>query len=314
MISLQNIPRSVRWTVPLGLLGLLLTVPFSAPDGTGMQWDELVLGSVAASSGWTVFALTRRMEPRAAGPWRVVGYAAVLFMTAQWLAAAFPGPALDGFGFDDVFLFAGACAPLVTCALLARRVSRTRWTALIVDGLIITVALLVVTEVLRTPLVNPVGAPDDLRSLVLAYGGYAAVMLGGAGALCTVSTAALRTSVSIMIGAVAWQAIGACSEAMAIVHPSALWTASSDVAVAMGMQTFVIAASFAPRKVFNRTARDSAPQVSPLGMVLVVVAMLSLPFALVVDHIEKEPLSTGAEFGCAIVFGLMALRLVLRIR
>jgi diguanylate cyclase (GGDEF)-like protein/PAS domain S-box-containing protein len=314
MIALQNLPRSVRWTVPLGLIGLAFAVPFSAPDGTGMQWDEIVLGGVAASSAWTTFGLTRTMEAPAARPWRVLVVAALLFMTAQWLAAAFPGPELDGFGFDDVFLFAGACAPLVTCALLARRVSRTRWSALVIDGLVITVALLVVTEVLRTPLVNPVDAPDDLRSLVLAYGGYAAVMLGGAGALCTVSTAALRRSMSIMIGAIAWQAVAACAEAMAIVDPSSVWTATSDVAVALGLQAVVVAASLAPKRLAERTARDSAPQVSPLGLLLVVVAMFSLPAVLVLDFFESGPLSTGAEIGCAVVFALMALRLVLHIR
>jgi diguanylate cyclase (GGDEF)-like protein/PAS domain S-box-containing protein len=314
MIALQSLPRSVRWTVLLGLIGLAFAVPFSAPDGTGMQWDEVVLGGVAASSAWTAFGLTRTMEARAARPWRIMVVAALLFMTAQWLAAAFPGPELDGFGFDDVLLFAGACAPLVTCALLARRVSRTRWTALVVDGLVITVALLVVTEVLRTPLVNPVDAPDDLRSLVLAYGGYAAVMLGGAGALCTVSTAALRRSVSVMIGAITWQAVAAYAEAMAIVDPSWVWTATSDVAVALGLQTVVVAASFAPKRLAERTARDSAPQVSRLGLVLVVVAMLSLPAALVLDFFDSERLSTGAEVGCAVVFALMALRLVLRVR
>ena len=194
MTGLQNIPRAVRWTVPLALVGLALAVPFSAPDGTGMQWDELVLGAVAASSAWTMFRTIRRMDRTAARPWLVVASGALMFMAAQWLTAAFPGPEFDGFGVDDVLLFVGACSPLVTCGMLARRVSRTRWPALVVDGLIVTVALLTVTEVLRAPLVNPVGAPDDLRSLVLAYGGYAAVMLGGAGALCTVSTAALRTS------------------------------------------------------------------------------------------------------------------------
>src|SRR3954454_23201447 len=295
MTALHSIPRSVRWTVLLGLIGLALTVPFSAPDGSGMQWDEAVLGGAAASAAWPTFRLTRTMSCRADRPWRVVGYAAVLFMTAQWLVAAFPGPELDGFGFDDVLLFAGACAPLVTCGMLARRVRRTRWIALVVDGLIITVALLVVTDVLRTPLVNPVGAPDDLRSLVLAYGGYAAVMLGGAGALCTVSTRALRRSVSIMTGAVAWQALAACAEAMAIVDPSWVWTATSDVAVAMGLQTVVIAASFAPERLTQRTARDSAPVVSPLGMGLVIAAMLSLPAALVADFFQPTQLATGAE-------------------
>jgi diguanylate cyclase (GGDEF)-like protein/PAS domain S-box-containing protein len=314
MIALRSIPRSVRWTVPLGLIGLVLTVPHSAPDGTGMQWDELVLGGVAASSAWAALRIARTMDRTAGRPWRVLGYASILFMTAQWLAAAFPGPELDGFGFDDVLLFAGAFSPLVVCGMLARRVSRTRWPALVVDGLVIAVALLVVTEVVRTPLVNPANAPEDLRSLVLMYGAYAAVMLGGAAALCTVSTAALRRSVSIMIGAVAWQATAGVAEAMAIVDPSALWTATSDVAVAMGLQTVVVAAHFAPKRFADHTERAAAPVVSPLGMALVVAAMLSLPAALILDFFETKPLSTGAEMGCAVVFGLMALRLVLRMR
>ena len=63
----------VRWTVPLALLGLALTVPFSAPDGTGMQWDELVLGTrrrqlrLDDCSGSPA-----RMTPQAARPWRVM--------------------------------------------------------------------------------------------------------------------------------------------------------------------------------------------------------------------------------------------------
>ena len=209
MTTLKSIPLPVRWTVPLALLGLFFAVPHSAPDGTGMQWDELVLGGVAASAALALYRLTRGMDRQAARPWQVMVGGALAFMVAQWLAAFFPGPAFDGFGVDDVLLFVGACSPLATCGMLARRVSRTRWPALVVDGLTITVALLSVTEVLRNPLVNPVGAPDDLRSLVLAYGGYAAVMLGGAGALCTVSTKALRRSVSVLLGAVAWQAAAA---------------------------------------------------------------------------------------------------------
>src|SRR3712207_958792 len=224
------------------------------------------------------------------------------------MAAAFPGPELDGFGADDVLLFACACTPLITCGLLARRGSRTRWTALIVDGLVITIALFTVTEVLRAPLVNPVNAPDDLRSLVLAYGGYAAVMLGGAGALCTVSTAALRRSVSVMIGAVGWQAAAACAEAMAIVDPSVVWTAASDVSVAMGLQTVVVAASFAPRQHADRTARAAAPVVSRLMLTLVVTAMLALPLAITVMELRSVGHSVYADIGFAVVFTLMALR------
>jgi diguanylate cyclase (GGDEF)-like protein/PAS domain S-box-containing protein len=314
MTAFRNVPRQVRWTVPLALLGLALTVPFSAPDGSGMQWDELVLGSVAATSAWTLFRLIRRMDSQAARPWRVMAVGTLLFMTAQFLAGSFPGPEFDGFGVDDVLLFAGACSPLVACAMLARRVSRTRWTALVVDGLVITTALLVVTEVLRTPIVNPANAPEDLRSLVLSYGAYAAVMLGGAGALCTVATSALRRTVSVMLGAVAWQAAAAVFEAMAIVDPSWVWVAGSDVSVALGLQTVVIAAGFAPQRFSDRSVRAAAPVVSPLGMLLVLAGMLSLPAAISVSLWQNQPLSDGAEVGCAVVFGLMALRLVLRIR
>ncbi|UOY00239.1 diguanylate cyclase domain-containing protein [Blastococcus sp. PRF04-17] len=314
MTLLRSLPREVRWTVPLALLALAAAVPFSAPDGTGMQWDEIVLGLVAASSAWTMVRLTRAMTPRAARPWRFMTVGILMFMTGQFLAGFFPGPEFDGFGGDDVLLLAGACTPLITCGLLARRVSRTRWTALVVDGLVITIALLTVTEVLRAPLVNPVNAPDDLRSLVLAYGGYAAIMLGGAGALCTVSTAALRRSVSVMIGAVAWQASAACFEAMAIIAPSWTWVAGSDLSVAMGLQTVVIAAAFAPRTFAERSARASAPVVSPLGMALVIGAVLSLPGAIVLMEVRDEGHSVAAEIGFALVFSLMALRLVLRVR
>jgi diguanylate cyclase (GGDEF)-like protein/PAS domain S-box-containing protein len=314
MSRLHSVPRSVRWTVPLALLGLAVTVPFSAPDGTGMQWDELVLGATAAGAAWAAFRQTRDMEPQAARPWRLMAGAAALFMVAQWLAAFFPGPAFDGFGIDDVLLFAGATAPVITCGMLARRVSRTRWAALVVDGSVITTALLVVTEVLRTPIVNPAGAPDDMRSLVLAYGGYAAVMLGGAGAMCTVSTAALRRSATVMIAAVACQAAAACAEAMAIVSPSPLWTAVSDLSVAVGLQTVVLAASYAPRRFADRSARAAAPVVSHAGLALVLFAMLSLPVALAIGVWNGRPLSLGAEIGCAVVFCLMAMRLFLRIR
>ena len=59
MTGLTGIPRVIRWTVALGLLGLALAVPFSAPDGTGMQWDELVLACVAGSAVWSIFRLIR---------------------------------------------------------------------------------------------------------------------------------------------------------------------------------------------------------------------------------------------------------------
>ncbi|SDF65593.1 PAS domain S-box-containing protein/diguanylate cyclase (GGDEF) domain-containing protein [Blastococcus aurantiacus] len=311
---MSAVGRRLVWTLVLGLLGLALAVPFSAPDGTGMQWDELVLGCVAVSSGWTAYSRIRLMDRAAARPWWPTVIGAACFAVAQFLAGSFPGPAFDGFGVDDVILFAGATSPLVTCALLARRVIRTRWSALVVDGLLTTTALLVITEVLRTSLVDPAGAPEDLRPLVLAYGGYTAVMLGGAGALCTVSTRALRRSATTMIAVVAAQAGASACEAMAIVAPSPLWTAGSDVAVALALVLCPLAAHLAPQRFADRSARASAPVVGATGMALVVVAMAGLPLALALAVAAGEPLSVATEFGCGAVFTLMALRMLVRIR
>jgi diguanylate cyclase (GGDEF)-like protein/PAS domain S-box-containing protein len=260
-----------------------------------------------------MFARLRSMERAAARPWYPPAVGAVLFGAAQLLAGSFPGPAFDGFGADDVVLFLGASSPLITCFMLARRVSRTRWTALLVDGAVVTVSLLVVTEVLRAPIVSPMDAPDDVRALVLAYGAYAAVMLGGAGALCTVSTAALRRSATTLIGAVGCQALAAASEAMAIVSPSPLWTAASDVSVAVALLAAALATLRAPDRFEARGVRASAPVASPVGLALVVGAMLSLPVTILLMETNGHR-TVAAEIGIALVFTLMALRLVLRIR
>jgi diguanylate cyclase (GGDEF)-like protein/PAS domain S-box-containing protein len=308
-----RIPTEIRWIVRLGLLGLAVTVPFSAPDGTGMQWDELVLSAAAAVSAAMIWRHSRRMAATAARPWRVLAFGVALFAFAQLLAGSFPGPAFDGFNVDDVIVFIGASTPLVTCAMLARQVTRTRWTALLVDGAMVTVALLTVTEVLRTPIGTPAGASDDLSTLVLAYGGYAALMLGGAGVLCTVSTASLRRSATTMIIAVGWQTAAAISEAMAILTESPLWMAASDVSVMLSLQTAALAALRAPLTASDRAARATA-QVNHAGMLLVVVSILALPAALALAVTGAEPVTPAAQLGMAVVFVLVAARVVLRIR
>ncbi|TKJ23146.1 EAL domain-containing protein [Blastococcus sp. CCUG 61487] len=314
MTTFRTMPAQLRWTLLLGLLGLAVTVPFSSPDGTGMQWDELVLGSIALSCASLASRRLWQMDRNAARPWWPLLFGSVSFAVSQFLAGLFPGPAFDGFGADDVLLFLGATSPLVTCFLLARRVMRTRWTALLVDGALVTLALLVVTEVLRTPLVNPADAPEDLRTLVLAYGGYSAVMLGGAGALCTVSTRAMRSAVTTLIFAVTAQAAAGACEAMAILAPSPLWTAGSDVSVALAFQLAILALLRSPVRFTDRSARASAPVISSAGLSLVVLAMLSLPAALAYALLADEPLSVGAELGCGAIFVLLGIRQVLRIR
>ncbi|MGY2002798.1 diguanylate cyclase domain-containing protein [Blastococcus sp. SYSU DS1024] len=314
MTGWRELPRELRWTAVLGLLGLVLAVPFSAPGGTGMQWDELVLGAVATSGALVMLRHLRTMDPAAARPWWPVAAGALCFAVAQFLAGSFPGPAFDGFGVDEVLLVVGAATPLVTAALLARRVIRTRWSALVVDGAIVATAVLVVTEILRAPLVNPVGAPDDLRTLVLLYGSYAAVMLGACGALCTVSTAGLRRSVSTLMVAVIAQSVGAGAEAMAIVSPGTVWTAVSDLSVATSLVATALAVHRAPRAFTERTARAATPVVSPVGLLLVVAVMVALPASTIAMDLLGEGHSLLADLGMAVVFALMAARAVLRIR
>ncbi|TQN37978.1 PAS domain S-box-containing protein/diguanylate cyclase (GGDEF)-like protein [Blastococcus colisei] len=314
MIALRSVPWGVRTAVPLALVGLALAVPFSAPDGTGMQWDELVLGSLASMVAWSMFRRLRTMDRDVARPWYPTAFGAVFFALAQLLAGSFPGPGLDGFGFDDVILFFGATSPVVTAGMLARRVSRTRWSVLVVEGALITTAMLVVTEVLHAALIDPVEAPDALRTLVFAYGAYGALMLGGIGALCTVSTAALRSASTVLIVAVTCQSAAAGAEAIAIVSPATMWTAVSDASVAAAMLASTLAVHLAPLRLPERGPRASAPVVSPVGLAMITNSMLTLPAALIGGLLWDVPFSAGAQLGCALVFGLTALRSFMRVR
>src|SRR5207245_540233 len=153
--------------------------------------------------------------------------------------------------------------------------------ALVLDGASVTAALLVVTEILRAPVVDRAGTPGDLRSLVLMYGAYSAVMLGCAGALCTVSTRALRRSATRMMFAVGWQAAAAFAQGLAIVLSSELWNAISDFSVALGLLTTVAAALTAPLRREGDSAQTGAPKVSGVGTGLVVVSLLGVPIGVV---------------------------------
>jgi diguanylate cyclase (GGDEF)-like protein/PAS domain S-box-containing protein len=310
----RGLPPAVRHLLLFALAGLAVTVPFSAPDGTGMQWDDLVLGAVAAGTVGIASARLRGMERTAARPWYPLVAGGALFGVTQLLSGVFPGPALDGYGADDVVLFVAASSPLVTGVLLARRVPRTRWHALVVDGAVVTVSLLVVTELLRGVLVEPLDGADGRRTLVLAYGAYAAVMLGMAGALCTVSTVALRRSVSTLMAAVALLAGAASFEALAIVWPHQLWTAAGDLAVTVSLLATALAAVRAPSGLGSRDVRSTRPVASAWGLALVAGAMLTLPVGIVVSRLGHGHHSVTADIGFAVVIGLMALRLVLRIR
>ena len=119
-----------------------------------------------------------------------------------------------------------------------------------------------------------------------------------------------------MIGAVAWQAPRPRPRPWRSSRRPALWTAASDVAVALALQAASLAAAPPPRR-FDRPRRPRLPapwSARPAWRSLV-GAMLSLPVALVVLALPAGQLALRRRrAGCAAVFTLMALRLVLRIR
>src|SRR4029434_877748 len=98
----------------------------------------------------------------------------------------------------------------------------------------------------------------------------------------------------------------ACAEAMAIVAPSMLWVAMSDASVAVGLQAVVLAAAYAPKARSDRGARITAPQVSPVGMALVVIAMLGVPLAVGQSLLQGRAVSNAADVGIAVVLALIA--------
>ena len=173
MTALRSIPRSVRWTVPLGTARARPRRAVQRPRrhrhavGRARPRRASPPAPPGRCSGWSA-----RMERQAARPWRVIGRAA---RCCSWSPSCWPAPSparrSTASGSTTSCSSSApprrwspaACSPAGSAAPAGRRWSST--------ALIITAALLVVTEVLRAPLVNPVDAPDDLRSLVLAYGG-----------------------------------------------------------------------------------------------------------------------------------------------
>ena len=160
------------------------------------------------------------MEPATRLPWQVLGVATGLFSAASLIT----GLTHSGFGDagpGDVLLLLASLCPPVTCVLLARRVHGRRWLPLVLDGLAITIALLVTADVvLFTPALGPDGVSGTVGAVLVGYGSYAALTIGLAAALCTVSAAALRRSATGVLTTTAFFGLSASVQALYMVHPT----------------------------------------------------------------------------------------------
>ena len=291
----------------------VLCVPVS-PHGAVPQWDDLVLGGYSALVAVTLARRIRRHGPGARAPWWVLTAAAALFgvacLTTSLTPAAF-GEASPG---DLVLLLAALCPP-VACALLARRVRDSHWSALVLDGLAVTVALLVLAHTLLIgPAVASGGVPADLRPVVVGYGTYTAVAIGLAGTLCTVSARALRRSATAVLAATAFIALATAAMAAHVLHSADAWQLLIDLATLLALHSGANAVTWAPRRALPAHGDDVTPVVGRTGLVITIGSLVGLPVTVLVRLLAGHQPSALETAGCAVVVLLLLVRMGLRIR
>ncbi|GAB4082242.1 diguanylate cyclase [Modestobacter muralis] len=296
------------------LLALAVTVPFSA-HGPGPEWDNMVLVLVGGWAAWHAHRLTRRMRRRDRLPWQVLGASALLFALASLVSGLGTGVALGDLGLGDLLVLLAAFGPPVSAALLGGRVRGTNWPLLVVDGVMVAFALVVVADVLvLSPALSPGAVRGDLLPLVIGYGVYPALAIGLVGALCTVSTAAVRrpatavTATTVLVGA------SSALQAVYIVVPSTLWAGAADAAVVAALVVAVRAVRLAVAAAGTGVPSDTTPVVNAAGVAVQVAALVGVPVTLVAAIVLDMPVHDGAIACTAVVITMLLVRIVLRIR
>jgi diguanylate cyclase (GGDEF)-like protein len=293
-----------------GLAGLAVAVPFS-PPGTILQPDNLVLAAVAGWAAWWTGRRTRHMRPSTRRPWQVLATSSALFCIASLLTGTGVGGSFGGLGVGDGLLAVAALGPTLTCALLAERGAGTRWPVLALDGVMVTVSLVVVADVLvLSPALTPGRIDPALIPVVIGYGIYPAIAVGLAGALCTVSAAARRRSATAMLLMTLLIGLASAMLAVSLVLPGTPLESLLDVVVVFALMTGVLAAELAPADV-PATSRST---VNVVGVAISVSALLGVPATLAVALLTDLPLHRGALACCAAVMALLVLRLMDRVR
>ena len=309
--------RALAATFAAAALGLAVTVPISRPGGGGAQWDNLVLGAVSAVAAWLFWVRLRAVHPGVRRPWYALALASAFVAVAGLATGAGLSADFGGLGLGDLSLVVAAVCPLVTCVLLTRQVGRTRRLALAVDGAMVCAALLVVTHAfVWAPVLRPGVVATGSTPLVLVYAGYAALATGLAGALCSVSTAALRRSSTAMLVTVLLA--GAASSAMAVNRfaPLHVWSAVAALALVGALLAGVAAAWLAPADPPSefRGHPDNAPRVGATAVAIVLLALAGPPVVLLVSVLTGRPLGVLDTLGTVAVLVLMLVRTAMRTR
>jgi diguanylate cyclase (GGDEF)-like protein/PAS domain S-box-containing protein len=296
------------------LVGLAVTAPFS-PDHALPQWDDLVLAVVGVWAAWRCARLTRAMGRRDRLPWQVLGTSSLLFATASLLTGVGLAGERGGLGVGDLLVMLAALGPALTSALLGGRVRGTRWPILVIDGLLATVALVVVADVLvLSPALRPGAVAGDLQPLVLVYGIYPAVAMGVVGALCSVTTAAVKRSATGMVVMTGLLGLASALLAVHIVQPGRGWAAAADVAIVLALVCGVRVVALAAAHQRAGRAAEEAPVINPAGGAVVVGALVGVPVTVLTALAFSIPLHPGALACTAVLIALLLLRMVERIQ
>ena len=309
--------RVRRAPLILAMLGALValgaTVPAS-PHGALPQWDNLVLTAVGAWAAWRCARLTRQMARRDRRPWQLLGISSLLFACASLVTGLGIGGAQGRFAVGVLVLVA-ALGPPVSAAMIGGRVRGTRWPVLVIDGVLVSFALVVVADVLvLAPALTPGAIEPDLQPLVLAYGVYPAVAVGVVGALCTVSSAAVRRPATAMILMTALLGLASALLAAHLVQPTGVAAAAADVVIAGALLTGVHVVQLASAVPAELSPADAAPTVNTAGVLVDVLALVGVPVTLVVALLLDLRVPDGALACTAVVVLLLLLRLFMRIR
>ncbi|GAB3352559.1 diguanylate cyclase domain-containing protein [Modestobacter lapidis] len=314
MTATQRIAREHLLVVAAALAGIAVTLPFSPGDQTP-QWDNLVLAAVSAWATERVVRLTRAMTPAARRPWTAIIVSGLLFTAASLLTGLGVGGVFARSSLGDVLLILAVVGPIICAGLLAGRGSGTRWPVLALDGVLVVVALVVVADVLLLhPALRPGAIDPGLFLLVLGYAIYPAIALGLVGALCTVTSRAVRRSATAIIGMTAFQGLAAAMLAVLVVERGTVWVGIADVASVLALSTAVLAVQLAPADVPDPSSPAGRPAPTAAGLLVTCGALFGVPVTLVAALLLGLTIPPGAIALSAALIALLLIRLVVRIR
>jgi diguanylate cyclase (GGDEF)-like protein/PAS domain S-box-containing protein len=312
--AVQRLVREHLLVGALALAGIAGTLPFSPGDRTP-QWDNLVLAAAAAWATWRVVGLTRAMTPAARRPWWAIVVSGLLFTAASLLTGLGIGGVFGRSSVGDLLLILAVLGPIVSAVHLTGRRSATRWPVLALDGVLVVIALVVVADVwLLSPALRPGVIDDSLVPLALGYAVYPAVALGLVGALCTVTSRAVRRSATAIIGMTACQGLAAAMLAVLVVQDGTAWVGIADVASVLALLTGVLAIQLAPVDVADPSSPAGRPAPTVAGLLVTAGALVGVPVTLLAALLLDRPVPDRAVAWTAVLLVLLLLRMLVRIR